>query len=168
MPEVEAGERIGDRYLALDRVAEGGFGLVMRASDERLGRIVAITVLPPMGDEHGESRERFEREAQILAQLDHPNIAPIYDFGPHGSQPFFVMKLASGRSLADIDETGPVPEPESVVEWEPYALSWTGFFTGVIAAGRREGETTWETDIGHRRTLFTSGGRRVGPRFAWA
>jgi serine/threonine protein kinase len=109
-----AGERIAERYLVLAEVGRGGFGVVLRALDQRLGRNVAIKLLDAVVASSEEDRTRFEREALILASLDHPNIVPIWDAGFDGDRPWFAMKLVRGRSLAMRIREGPIPEREAI------------------------------------------------------
>ena len=95
---------IGQRLAHFDitaKLGEGGMGAVYRATDTKLGREVAIKVLPEAVTEDPERLARFEREARVLASLNHPNIASIYEVGAHESVHFIVMELAPGESLAD-------------------------------------------------------------------
>ena len=93
-----------DDYLVGEEVARGGMGRVMRAVDRRLGRVVALKQLD---DETPRRRERFAREAQITARLQHPSIVPIYEAGRWVDGGLaYAMKLVSGRPLQQaIDET---------------------------------------------------------------
>ena len=98
------GTRLGP-YEILSSLGAGGMGEVYRARDTRLGRDVAIKIVPPHGRRQCRSRSaRFEREAQAVAALSHPNILTIYDFGQrHGvGQPltYAVMELLEGRDAA--------------------------------------------------------------------
>ncbi len=86
-------------YELLERLGEGGMGVVFRAHDKRLERDVAIKVLPAERERDPERLVRFEREAKALAALNHPNIAAIYDVGESGETPYLVMELVEGRSL---------------------------------------------------------------------
>src|SRR4029077_3662860 len=79
----------------------GGMGEVYRASDARLGREVAIKVLPPRLAEDTEALARFEREARAVAALSHPNILAIHDFGRDCSVVFAVTELLEGETLRD-------------------------------------------------------------------
>jgi eukaryotic-like serine/threonine-protein kinase len=89
-----------DAYAVGDQVAKGGIGRVMRARDQRLDRPVAIKELLVWNEAQ---EQRFVREALLTARLQHPAIVPIYEAGrwPDG-EPFYAMKLVSGRSLADL------------------------------------------------------------------
>jgi hypothetical protein len=101
-----------DRYAARDLLGRGGMGEVLGAWDTRLDRDVALKRLldnirsePPAVQD--ELRRRFEREARITGQLDHPNVVPVYDFGLGADgQPYYTMKRVSGRSLAAAVEEG--------------------------------------------------------------
>lgn len=84
-------------YKVLRRVGHGGMGIVYKAWDEELHRLVAIKML--LGRQLAEDRERFRREARAQAQLDHPNILRIYHVGDQGGQPYFVMEFAEQESL---------------------------------------------------------------------
>ena len=96
-------------YLRLDELARGGLGRILRARDERTGRIVAIKEVLHAGDGIA---LRLAREALITAHLQHPAIVPVYEAGvwPHG-EPFYAMKLVRGRSLEDgVAETSTLRE----------------------------------------------------------
>ena len=80
------GSRLG-RYEITGKLGQGGMGEVYRATDSKLHRDVAIKVLPPTFSEDPERLARFEREAQLLAQLNHPNIAAIYGLEESGGLP---------------------------------------------------------------------------------
>ena len=99
-----------------DSLGEGGMGVVYRAEDTRLGREVAVKVLPEelVGDP--DRLARFEREARLLASLNHPNIATVHEVGVEDGVHFLVMELVEGETLADRLERGPlVPEEATPV-----------------------------------------------------
>jgi Tol biopolymer transport system component len=100
------GSRIGV-YEIVALLGAGGMGEVYRARDTRLGRDVAIKLLPDIYAMDRERRARFEREAQILAALNHPNIATIYGF-EDSHTPALVMELVEGPTLADRIAQGPL------------------------------------------------------------
>jgi serine/threonine protein kinase len=112
---MEAGMLLARRYR-LDRpIGTGGMGQVWAAHDTRLGRDVAIKVqqFDPAGDEV--AFERFQREAQSTAGLQHPNVVTIFDSGTDGNMAFLVMELLQGPTLqAYVAERGPLPEREAV------------------------------------------------------
>ncbi|MFY9222387.1 MAG: protein kinase [Blastocatellia bacterium] len=96
-----------NHYKILAKLGAGGMGEVYRAEDSRLGREVAIKVLPESLAEDAESLNRFEREARALASLSHPNILTIYDVGVDQGIHFAVMELLKGTTLRDyIGKTG--------------------------------------------------------------
>jgi eukaryotic-like serine/threonine-protein kinase len=106
----------GGRYEVLQRVGSGGMAEVYRARDQLLGREVAVKVLSDRFSRDPSFVERFRREAQSAANLNHPNIVSLYDYGSDGSTYFIVMELIEGRSLADIiSSEGPLM-PERAAE----------------------------------------------------
>jgi len=107
------GERLGP-YEVTAKLGEGGMGEVWRARDTKLERDVAIKVLPQAFVEDRERLARFEREAKLLAQLNHPNIAQIYGMEASGASHALVMELVAGPTLAERLEAGPLPLEESV------------------------------------------------------
>lgn len=95
------GTRLGERYELTSELGRGGMGVVYRARDPLLGRDVAVKMIPPVRlSENAE--ERFRREARVVAQLDHPSLVPIHDFGRHDDALFFVMPLIEGVPLRDL------------------------------------------------------------------
>jgi hypothetical protein len=84
-------------------------GMVYRAQDTRLGRSVAIKVLSSTLTSNHEFQERFEREARVIASLDHPHICPVYDVGEHEGGRYLVMPLLEGETLAAALRRGPLP-----------------------------------------------------------
>ena len=104
------GARIDDRYEIIDALGSGGMGHVYRARRFRLGDEVAIKVMQATANTPPEMRERFLRESRACAQLRHPNIVGLLDFGfDTANQPFMVMELLSGPSLREeIDLEAPM------------------------------------------------------------
>jgi hypothetical protein len=102
---------IGDRYLIDAELGRGGMSVVYRALDRRLHRRVAIKVLPPELAFNAEVRERFLREAQTAAQLNHPSIVPIYTVDERDGVVYFVMALVEGESVASLLRRGPSRRP---------------------------------------------------------
>ncbi len=82
-------------YTILEKIGEGGMGEVYIAEDTKLGRKVALKVLPPEMAENAERRSRFEREAKAVAALDHPNIVTIHSVEESESIHFYTMQLVS-------------------------------------------------------------------------
>lgn len=105
------GETIG-RYQIIDELGRGGMATVYRAFDPQVHREVAIKLLPRQFTHDTSFRGRFAREAKIVAALDHPAIVPVLDYGEQGDQPYLVMRLMTGGTLAERLETGPLPLPE--------------------------------------------------------
>src|ERR1041385_8884401 len=115
---VAVGTRLGI-YEIVSVLGAGGMGEVYRARDSKLGRDVAIKVLPSSLTNDPDRLARFSREAQVLASLNHPNIAAIYhveagpvEAGPHGQA--IVMELVEGETLADRIARGPIPVDEAL------------------------------------------------------
>jgi Tol biopolymer transport system component len=106
---LSAGERLGP-YEILAQIGAGGMGEVYRARDTKLDRDVAIKVLPAAVARDPERLARFEREAKVLAALNHPNIAAIYGLEDRA----IVMELVEGPTLADRIASGPIPLEESL------------------------------------------------------
>jgi Tol biopolymer transport system component len=96
------------------KLGEGGMGVVYRAEDTRLGREVAVKVLPEAFTADPERLARFAREAKVLAALDHANIAAIHSFETAAPNHFLVMQLAPGETLAERLERGPQPLEEAL------------------------------------------------------
>ena len=88
---------LNDRYELREVLGEGGMGKVYRGFDRVLGRVVAVKLLTDVGSTS--MIERFEREAQTLSQLNHPNLADVHDFGVAGNQPYIIMEFIEGDSL---------------------------------------------------------------------
>lgn len=104
--------RLG-RYTIHEPLGSGGMGVVYRAHDGELDRIVAIKVLPPgtLSDEG--ARRRFHKEALALAKLSHPHVAAVYDVGQDGETDYIVMECVPGESLATRLKSGPLPVNEA-------------------------------------------------------
>jgi len=102
------GSRLGP-YEILSPLGAGGMGEVYRSRDSRLGRDVALKVIPRESSRDSERVRRFEQEARAAGTLSHPNVCAIYDVGTHEGSPFVVMELLEGASLRAIMETGAVP-----------------------------------------------------------
>jgi eukaryotic-like serine/threonine-protein kinase len=107
------GTRLGP-YQIVAPLGAGGMGEVYRAQDSRLGRAVAIKVLPQHVAATPEMRARLEREARTISQLNHPHICTLYDIGHHDGTDYLVMELIEGETLAHRLEKGPLPLAEVV------------------------------------------------------
>src|ERR1700756_871530 len=95
-------------YRITAKLGEGGMGEVYRATDTKLGRDVAIKVIPEAFAQDANRMARFEREAQVLASLNHPNIAAIYGVEDRA----LVLELVEGPTLAERITAGPMPIEE--------------------------------------------------------
>ena len=105
-------EKIG-RYQVEDELGRGGMATVYRARDPIAERDVAIKVLPPEMLHDPQFKVRFEREAKVIARLEHPAIVPVYDFGEDAGLPYFVMRYMTGGSLSERLKEGPLSVPEA-------------------------------------------------------
>jgi serine/threonine protein kinase len=101
-------------YDVTAHLGSGGFGDVFQATDTKLGRSVAIKLLPEAFSHDAERVARFRREAKILASLNHTNIAAIYGFEESGGRNFLVMEYAPGETLAERIKRGPIPVGEAL------------------------------------------------------
>ncbi len=110
---IQSGTHLGP-YEIVSAIGAGGMGEVYRARDPKLGRDVAIKVLPEAFAGDTARMARFQREAKVLASLDHPNIASIYGLEESGGSRALVMQLVEGPTLADRIKQGPIPVDEAV------------------------------------------------------
>ena len=110
---LSAGTRLGP-YEILAPLGAGGMGEVYRATDTKLGRDVAIKVLPTEVGQDPERLARFQREATLLAALNHPHIAAIYGLEEEAGNPFLVLELVEGEDLAERLKRGPIPVGEAL------------------------------------------------------
>jgi Tol biopolymer transport system component len=110
-----AGSRLGP-YEILGQIGAGGMGEVYRAKDPRLGREVAIKVLPPSFSQDADRLRRFEQEAKAAGVLNHPNITAVYDIGSHDDAPYVVQELLEGETLRAELAAGPL-SPNKATEY---------------------------------------------------
>src|SRR5688572_11094986 len=92
-------------YKIIAPIGSGGMATVFKAYDPALQRHVALKLLPSESVRNPEFTERFRREAQIVAQLEHPHIVPVYAFGIDNETPWIAMRLVSGGPLAALPRT---------------------------------------------------------------
>src|SRR6204780_4893755 len=92
----------GGKYAVLDVVGRGGMGVVYKATDPGIGRLVAIKMMTVGYADDSELLKRFYREAQSAGKLQHPNIVTIYDLGDEDGNPYMVMEYLEGESLESI------------------------------------------------------------------
>ena len=108
-----AGSKLGS-YEILAPIGAGGMGEVYRARDTKLGRDVAIKVLPEEFARDRQRLDRFEREARLLAQLNHSNVATLHGLEEHDGQKFLIMEFVEGETLAERIAKGPIPIDEAL------------------------------------------------------
>src|SRR5262245_3510089 len=107
------GTRLGP-YELTGQLGQGGMGEVYKATDTRLNRTVAIKVLPPRVSDDSDLKARFEREAQTIAGLNHPNICTLHDVGSEGGVEFLVLEYLEGETVRDRLLRGPMPLSEAL------------------------------------------------------
>jgi eukaryotic-like serine/threonine-protein kinase len=110
---IAPGSRIGP-YEVTSQLGEGGMGVVFRARDSKLLRDVALKVLPEHFADNPDRLSRLEREAQLLASINHPNIAQIYGLEQVGGSGCIVMELVEGETLSEKLKHGPIPLDETI------------------------------------------------------
>lgn len=116
------GQRLG-HYRIVEKISEGGMGVVYRAHDEQLDRKVALKVLPPGALADEAARKRFRKEALALAKLNHPNIEAVHEFGTQDGVDFLVMEYIPGMTLAERLAVGALPEKEVLTLGEHIAAA---------------------------------------------
>jgi formylglycine-generating enzyme required for sulfatase activity/serine/threonine protein kinase len=104
-----------DNYLVLDKLGQGGMGLVMKARHRRMDRLVAMKVLSPEVVRSSTAIERFQREVRAIAKLSHPNIVTAFDANEHHGTHFLVMEYVNGRTLSEmVKQHGPLSIPLAI------------------------------------------------------
>lgn len=104
------------RYRVIERIGRGAMGAVYSASDEQLGRDVAVKLMLAAFEEDNELRERFHREARVTGQLAHRNIVTIFDLGEHDGRPFIVMELLEGLPLNEYLRSDAAPSLDTKID----------------------------------------------------
>jgi tetratricopeptide (TPR) repeat protein/predicted Ser/Thr protein kinase len=112
MREPTAGLELG-HFRVVRELGRGGMGVVYLAEDLKLGRQVALKVLPPGFDKDGERLRRLEREARMAAGLNHPNVVTVYEIGVWEGRPFIAAEFVEGETLADTIVRGRLPEAQA-------------------------------------------------------
>jgi len=125
-----SGSRLGP-YVVAAPLGAGGMGEVWRAEDNRLGREVALKVLPESFANDADRHARFEREAKTLASINHPNIATLYGLEHLEGQHVLVMELVKGEDLSARISRGPLPVDEAI----PIALQIAAALEAAHQAG---------------------------------
>src|SRR6476659_2857839 len=110
---LQVGQQLGS-YQITSLIGKGGMGEVYRARDLKLKRDVAIKILPDEFSRDPDRVSRFQREAEVLASLNHPNIAAIYDLQEANGSRFLILELIEGETLAYRIARGPIPVDEAL------------------------------------------------------
>ena len=147
-PPLELPRDFGD-YELLEEIGRGGMGVVYRARQKTLGRLVALKLIIRGEFASAEESARFRAEAEAAARLDHPNIIKVLEVGIHRSWPFFTMPFIDGGSLADRLKSGPLEARE--------AAEILGAVTRAVDYAHREG--VLHRDLKPANILFDRSGR---------
>ncbi len=140
----------------LEEVGRGGMGVVFKARQRRLNRIVALKMILSGEWASEEERRRFQQEAQAAAALDHPHIVPVYEVGEHDGRLYFTMRYCAGKSLSKLAAEGPFA-PRCAAELVAQAADAVGYAhgEGIIHRDLKpanvlvdEGDHLWITDFG--------------------
>ena len=110
---IESGQQLL-HYRLIEKIGEGGMGVVWKAVDTTLDREIALKVLPDTFSSDPERLIRFEREAKLLASLQHPNIAVLHGLHEADGVRFLAMELVGGEDLTQRLARGPLPPAESI------------------------------------------------------
>jgi len=143
-----AGSRLGP-YEVVAPLGAGGMGEVWRARDTRLGRDVAVKVIPTTHAQDPERIARFEQEARAAGALSHPNVCAVHDVGTHEGSPFVVMELLEGQTLRDVLAKRPIPLRR--------ALDLAAQIAGALAAAHAKGIA--HRDVKPENVFVTADGR---------
>ena len=119
------GENIGP-YRIVEQLGQGGMATVFKAYHASLDRYVAIKALHPAFNQEPNFEARFQREARVVAKLEHPNIVPVYDYAEHEKRPYLIMKFVEGETLKARMDKGPLAADEisKIVDAVGSALSY--------------------------------------------
>jgi serine/threonine protein kinase len=149
---------VGERYEVLGLVGAGGMGAVFRARHRALGQIVAVKVLPPEVAASQMRRERFRREAQLGASLDHPNIVRVYDFDTTHGITLLIMTFVRGLTLEERLRDTPPPPWEQILRWMREIASALGYahHRGIVHRDVKPSNILLDEDSG--RALLTDFG----------
>ncbi|MGW2396794.1 protein kinase domain-containing protein [Kitasatospora sp. NPDC001664] len=128
---MQAGDVLDGKYRLVDELGRGGFGVVWRAEDTRLGREIAVKVISEAAYRSPADLERFTDEARAVASLNHPHIVTLHDLGESEGLHFLVMELVRGRPLSALARQVKLELPE--------VLRWLGQVCEALAAAHRAG-----------------------------
>jgi tRNA A-37 threonylcarbamoyl transferase component Bud32 len=147
---LKPGDKLGP-YEVMARIGAGGMGEVYKARDTRLNRIVAIKILPSNLADSAESHDRFEREARMIASLNHPHICTLHDIGHQGTTDYLVMEFLEGETLASRLSKGPLPLEQTL----QYAIE----IAGALDKAHRKGMT--HRDLKPGNIMLTKSGAKL-------
>ena len=108
-----------DQYKILEKIGSGGQGTVYKALDTKLNRTVVIKILPPELTQKTANFKRFEREAQLCSQLDHPNICTIYDFNETNGVFYIAMQYVEGKNVRQLVSGRPLELRSAALDRDP-------------------------------------------------
>jgi serine/threonine protein kinase len=115
-----------DQYVILDKLGQGGMGMVLKAEHRKMKRLVAVKVISPAVVRSADAVRRFYREVEAAARLSHPNIVAAYDANERAGVHYLVMEYVEGRDLAAIvKDHGPTSRGSSIATSSPPICSWT-------------------------------------------
>jgi eukaryotic-like serine/threonine-protein kinase len=106
---ISTGSLLNNRYRLQEQLGEGGAGVVYKAEDRQLGRIVAIKLLTSEGHMAGDKLERFKSEARSVARLNHPNVITLYDYAEEQGRPYLVIDISPARTYGNWTTNTPPP-----------------------------------------------------------
>ncbi len=165
LPETRKHSRIGSPpgYEVLGVLGRGGMGVVYRARQVRLNRVVALKMVLAGPDATPEERSRFQFEAELIGQLTHPNIVQIHEAGQHEGQPFFALELVAGGTLAErLARGGPLPPREAAELVERLARAMHhAHLQGVVHRDLKPANVLLERDGSPKITDFGLGRRHA-------
>src|SRR5262245_7657689 len=159
-----AGTRFGS-YEIVSAIGAGGMGEVYRARDTKLGRDVALKILPESFLHDPDRVARFRREAQVLASLNHPHIAAIYGLEEANGTQFLVLELVEGGTVADRLKSGPLPVEEALTVSRQIADALQAAHEkGIIHRDLKPGNIAFTAD-GHVKVLDLGLAKALEPAF---
>jgi serine/threonine protein kinase/Tol biopolymer transport system component len=147
-----SGSRLGP-YTIASPLGAGGMGEVYRAHDSRLGRDVAVKVLPASSSADGDRLQRFEQEARAAAALNHPNILALYDIGRSDAGPYLVTELLDGETLRAVLEGGAMPTRKAIEHAVQIARGLAAAHDKGIVHRDLKPENIFITSDGHAKIL---------------